>query len=108
MPEDVVEHFVLPDSTTSMPGTPREVLENDITPRDEISLNGLGMKKGKSGGLSMMSKTGMEVAQYYTVFNYVPQIQHKNLKYQDRTIVDQAGMKPSPKTFLPGHRKEKS
>ena len=55
----------------------------------------------------MMSKTGMEVAQYYTVFNYVPQIQHKNLKYQDRTIVDQAGMKPAPKCFSQGTEKRK-
>ena len=39
---------------------------------DKIPLNGLGTTKGKAGGLSMMLKTGMEVAQYYTVFKYVP------------------------------------
>ena len=30
------------------------------------------MTKGESGGVLMMMKIGMEVAQYYTVFNYGP------------------------------------
>ena len=49
-----------------------EVLENETTPIDKISLNGLGMIKGKSRGASMMLKTGMEVDQYYIVFDYGP------------------------------------
>ena len=32
----------------------------------------LSITKGESGGLSTMMKTGMEVSQYYTVFNYIP------------------------------------
>ena len=50
--------------------TLRGVLENDTTKTDKIHLNGLGMTKGESGDVSMMLKTVMEVAQYYTVFNY--------------------------------------
>ena len=46
-----------------MPGFLREVLENEIAPREKISLNGLGITKVKTGGLSMMLKTGLEVAQ---------------------------------------------
>ena len=60
------------------------------------------MTKGKRGGLSMMLKTGMEVAQYYTVFNYVPSSPYKDLKSQGRTIVDQEGMKLEPKLFSQG------
>ena len=62
MSEDVVKHFALPNFTTPMPGMLMEVLDNDITPRDKITLNRLGMKKGKAVGLSKMLKTGMEVA----------------------------------------------
>ena len=69
MPEDAEKHFAFPNFTTPMPGTLREVLENDIAPREKIYLNGLGITKGKSGGLFMMMETGLEVAQDYTVFN---------------------------------------
>ena len=62
----------------------REVIENDITTRDKNSLHGLEMKKGKYGGASIMLKTGMEVAQVYTVFNYRPPIPQKDLKPQDK------------------------
>ena len=55
----------------------------------------------------MMIKIGMEVAQDYNFFNYVPPIPQKDLNLQDRTIVARPGMKPSPKYFLPGHSKEK-
>ena len=84
-----------------------EVIENGNTPRDKISLNGLGMKKVKCVNESMMLKRGMEVDQYYTVFNYGPRRPHKDLNYQDRTIMDQPGINTAPKFVLPGHRKEK-
>ena len=77
MPEDVVKHFAFPNFTTPMPGTLRGFLDNDIAPRDKISLNGLGIKKVKAVGLSKILKTGLEVAQYYTVFNYGPQSHRK-------------------------------
>ena len=107
MPEDVAKHLSLPNFTTPIPGTLRGVLDNDITPRYNISLNGLGIKKVKSGGLSLMLKTVMEVSQDCTIFNYVPPSSHEYLKYQGRTIVAQSVIKPVPKTFLPGHSKEK-
>ena len=59
----------LTNFTTPVPGTLREVLDNDTTTRDKSYLNGLNMTKGESGGVSMMLKTGMEVAQHYNVFN---------------------------------------
>ena len=54
----------------------------------------------------MMLKTVMEVAQDYTVFDYVPASPQKDLKSQGRTIVAQPGMKLAPKFLLPEHRKE--
>ena len=77
IPEDIAEHFALTNNTTPVIGTLREVLDNDTKPIDKIYLNGLGTTEGKSGGASIMLKTGMEVAQYYTVFNYGPPIPHK-------------------------------
>ena len=59
MPEDVTKNYVFPNFTTSMIGTLGEVLDNDMTPRDKISLKRLGGTKGKSGGLSKMLITGM-------------------------------------------------
>ena len=53
-----------------MPGTLREFHDNDTTPIYNIYLNELGTTKGTSGGTSMMLGKGLEVAQYYTVFNY--------------------------------------
>ena len=96
MPEDVEKHFNFPNLTTPVPGTLREVLNNDIAPREKISLNGLGMTRGKSWGLSMMMKIGLEVDQDYNVFNYGPPRLQKDLKTQVRTIVYQPGMKPAP------------
>ena len=55
----------------------------------------------------MMMKIGMEVAQDYTVFKYIPPIPHKDLDTQDITIVSGQGMNLAPKYFLPGHSKEK-
>ena len=83
----MVKHFALPNFTTPVPGMLREVLDNDTTPRYKTPLNGLWTKKGKYGGESMMLKTVMEVAQYYTIFNYGPLIPQKDSKYQDITIV---------------------
>ena len=54
-----------------------------------------------------MMKTGMEVSQYYTVFNYRPQIPQKELNTQCIKIVAGTGMKPEPKLVPPRHRKEK-
>ena len=51
----------------------------------------------------MILKTG--VAQDYTVLNYGPPIPHKDLKSQDRAIVEGPGMKPTTKFVLPGHSK---
>ena len=65
------------------------------------------MTKGESGGASMMLKTGMEVVQYYTVFNYGPPRPQKDLNPQYRTIISEPGMKPAIKLFLPWHSKEK-
>ena len=106
MPEDMAKHFPFPKFTAPSPGTLSKVLDNEITPRDKISLNGLGMKKGKAGGLSMMLKTGMEVDQDYTVFKYGPPSPQQVIKSQGRAILAQAGMKPAPKFVLPGHNKE--
>ena len=72
MPEDVAKHFAFPNFTTPIPGTLREVIDNEIIPGYKITLNGLGMKKGKSICLSIMLKKGMEVARYCTVFKYGP------------------------------------
>ena len=77
IPEDMAKHFSVPNFTAIIPGTLREVLDNDIASREKISLNGLGIIKGKYVGLSMMLKTGLEVAQDYTVFNYGLPSPHK-------------------------------
>ena len=80
MQEEVEKHSALPNFATPMPGTLREVLDNDIIPRDRITLNWLGMTKGESGGLSMMPKTRMEVAQDYTVLKYGPHKLREKIK----------------------------
>ena len=48
----------------------------------------------------MMKRTGMEVAQYYTVFNYGPPRPQKQDESQYRMIVARPGMKPEPKKSL--------
>ena len=65
------------------------------------------MTKVKAGGLSIILKTGMEVAQYYTVFKYRPPSSQKYLKYQCRIIVSHIGMKPEPIFLYPRAHKEK-
>ena len=85
----------------------REIIDNDTTTRDKISINGLGMKKSKSGGVYIILKTGIEVAQDYTVFDYGSPIPHEDVKSQYRTVVAGPGFNLAPKYFLPGNRKEK-
>ena len=65
------------------------------------------MKKGRYRGRSIIPKTEMEVAQYYTFFNYKTPITQRDLKYEYRTIVAGPGMKPAPNFFLLGHIKNK-
>ena len=96
-----------PHFTTIVPGTLREIHDNDTTTRDKSYLNGLNMAKGEPGGEYMMLKTFMEVAQYYTVLNYGTPTPQKDLNPQDRTIVARPGMKPAPKFVLLGHSKYK-
>ena len=59
MPEDTENNFELTNFNTPMTGTMREFLNNGMAPRYQISLNGLVMKKDKTGDLYMMPKTGM-------------------------------------------------
>ena len=82
MPEDVANHFVFTYFATPVPGKLREFLDNDTTTRDKSYLNGLEITKGESEGLSMIIKTGMEVSQDCTVFNYGPPRPQKDLKPQ--------------------------
>ena len=103
----MAKQFVFLSFTTPVEGTLNEVIENDTTTRNEISLQGSEMTKGKSVGASIMLKIGKEVAQYYTVSRYGNPIPQKDLKYQDKKIVAGPGMKPTPKWFLPGYSKEK-
>ena len=72
MLEDVEKHFVLPKFTASETGTLSEVIDNDTTTRDKMSLNGLNLTKGQAISVYVMPKTGMEVSEYCTVFNYGP------------------------------------
>ena len=55
----------------------------------------------------MMLKTGMEVAQYYNVFNFVPPRPQNNVNSQDRNIVAGTGLNLAPKCFLPVSSKQK-
>ena len=59
MPEDVANFFASPKFSSIAYGTPRGIIDNYTTTRDKISLNGLGMEKGKSGDISMILKTGI-------------------------------------------------
>ena len=63
------KQFASPNISNLVSGAMREVLDKDTTAREKVSLNGLGMKKGQFEGVSMMLKTGMKVAQDYTVFD---------------------------------------
>ena len=65
----MVKNFALPNFTTTLLGTLGRVLDNDNITKEKSYLNGLGMTRGKYGGVFMMPKTVMEVNQDYTVFN---------------------------------------
>ena len=54
----------------------------------------------------MMLKTGMEVAQDYTILNYRPPRPQKDANSQYRTVVAGTGLKLAPKLFLSGNSKE--
>ena len=62
MPEDVANRFTFPKFAASVSGTLREILDNDTTTRDKITLKLLGETKGKSGVVAIMLKTGIKVA----------------------------------------------
>ena len=91
---------------TIEPETLREFIDNDTTTGYKISIHWLGMTKVKSGGASMMLKTRMGVAQYYTVFNYGPPRPQKELKYQHRTILAGPGVNQVPDCFSQGISKK--
>ena len=82
-----------------MSGTLREVIDNGTTTMDKPPLNGLGVKKGEPGGVSMTLKTGMEVAQYYIFLKIYKVPRHNN----------SGGARGYSGTnfFLPGDSKEK-
>ena len=79
MPEDVANHFAFSNFAAPVSGTLREILDNDTTTRDKISLKVLDVTKGESVGVSTMLKILMKVAQEYTVFNYVPPKSQNNV-----------------------------
>ena len=82
-----------------MAGILRKVIGNNTTTIYKFSLAGLGVKKGKCRGVSMMLKTEIEVAQDYTFSNYRPPIPQKYIKSQYRTIVSATGVNLVPKHF---------
>ena len=65
------------------------------------------MTKGESGGVLMMLKRLMEVAQDYTVLNYGHPRPQKYLNPQHRTIVTGPGMNSAPIFFSQGTEKRK-
>ena len=65
----------------------REGIDNYNKTRNRICLSGLRVKKLRPVGVYMILKQIMEVAQYYTVFNYGTPRSHKDIKSQDQTIV---------------------
>ena len=72
-----------------------------------MSLNGLKVTKGQSISVFVMLKTGMEVAEYYTAFNYRPLISQKEAKYKDSTIAVGPGVKLAIIFVNPGNDKRK-
>ena len=67
MPEDAANQFLFLNLTTPVSGTLREVIGNNNATREKAYLNGLGMKKGEYGGVSMIPRTGLEVVQDYNI-----------------------------------------
>ena len=69
----------------------REIIGNDTTARDKPPLKGLGVTKGEYGDVDIMLKTGMKVAQDYSVFNYRHPRPQSNGKSQDIMMAEGTG-----------------
>ena len=72
-------HFIclipeVPKFTALFTGTLREIIVNDTTTIDKVSLNWLGVTVCEFRGVYMMLKIGIEVERDYTVFNHRPPI----------------------------------
>ena len=55
----------------------------------------------------MMTKTGIQVTHYCTVFKYIPPIPYNNANSQDGMIVSGTGVDLAPKFVLSGNSKDK-
>ena len=66
------------------------------------------MTKVQSISVSVMLKTGMEVIEDCTIFNYGPPISQKEVNAKDRTIVAGSGVKSAPIFVLPGNNAGKA
>ena len=84
-----------------------EILGNDTKTRDKTPIKLLGVTKGEYGGVVMILKVGMKVAQDYNVFNYRTPIPQNNVNSKDRKIVEGTGVNLGQKVFLPGNSKKK-
>ena len=98
MPKYFTNHFLLPKFTAPLSRTLMGILYNDTKIRDKKSQSIRG-EKGESRCVAMMLKTGIKMANYYTVFNYGPLIPQKNIKSQDITIVAGKGNNLAPNLF---------
>ena len=99
--EEVSKNIALLKFTAPATGMLRKFIGNDTTTINKFSRAGLGVKKGKCRGVSMMLKTEIEVAQDYTFSNYIPPIPQKYIKSQYRKIVAGTGVHLAPKLVLP-------
>ena len=87
---------MFPKFTALVSGTWSEIIYNYTTTIDIIHLKVLGVEKGEYGGVAMMLKTGIKLAQDYIFSNYVPPIPQNNIKSQDIMIVAGTGVNLSP------------
>ena len=95
-----------PKFSTPVSGTLREFIDNYTTTRDKIFFSELEVTNVKSGGVSMILKTGIEGAHYYNVFDYVLPIQQKSIKSQGRKILLGPGVNLAPTFFYRGTKKK--
>ena len=65
------EQFLFYNFATPVSGNLREVIDKYSRKRDKFT-SIFRDEQGESGVVYMMLKTGIEVTQYYTVFNYGP------------------------------------
>ena len=65
----------------------------------------LGDKKSKSIIIPMMLKTGVEVAENWTVFNYGPPRPQKGVKFIDRKIMVETGVNLTSESVISGNNK---